>query len=46
MTATTVRSLAESSDVEPYAYLDETSKRAVRRAIGRASCREREYSSV
>ena len=38
MTATTVRSLAESSDVEPYAYLDETSKRAVRRAVLKALC--------
>lgn len=38
MTRTTVRALAESSDVEPYAYLDETSKRAVRRAVLKALC--------
>jgi alpha-D-ribose 1-methylphosphonate 5-phosphate C-P lyase len=38
MTTTTVRSLAELSDVEPYAYLDETSKRAVRRAVLKALC--------
>lgn len=38
MSAVTVRSLAEASDVEPYAYLDETSKRAVRRAVLKALC--------